>query len=100
VNDLDYRASLKDFNSFVEALSEKLIEVDDTIPELPLKDIVSFAPLLPTGALVHASMKANRPKATFINEHAKQVFRIHRDVRFSKDQTPYKVRISASPRRA
>ncbi|CAD0027982.1 unnamed protein product [Aureobasidium pullulans] len=56
--DADYRSSLKDWNSFVEALTEKLTEIDDTIPELPLKDVV---------------------------------FRIYRDIRFSKDPTPYKV---------
>lgn len=40
MNDPDYRASLQDFNSFIEKLSEKIIEADDTVPELPLKDIV------------------------------------------------------------
>jgi hypothetical protein len=43
VNDPDFRASLADFNSFVEKLSERIIEIDDTIPELPLKDLVSNA---------------------------------------------------------
>lgn len=32
--------ALKDFNSFVEVLQKKLVELDETIPELPLKDIV------------------------------------------------------------
>ncbi|EOD50899.1 hypothetical protein UCRNP2_2339 [Neofusicoccum parvum UCRNP2] len=41
MHDPDYRTSLKDFNSFVERLTEKVIEADDTIPELPTKDIVS-----------------------------------------------------------
>ena len=45
-----------------------IIDVDETIPELPAKDVV---------------------------------FRIHRDIRFSKDPTPYKVnfkfQISSSP---
>ncbi|KAH7064997.1 hypothetical protein B0J12DRAFT_613008, partial [Macrophomina phaseolina] len=40
MHDPDYRTSLKDFNSFVEKLTEKVIEADDTIPELPIKDIV------------------------------------------------------------
>ena len=40
VHDADYRQAQKDFSSFVECLTEKLIEVDDTIPELPAKDIV------------------------------------------------------------
>ncbi|KAI2463861.1 hypothetical protein F4781DRAFT_414981 [Annulohypoxylon bovei var. microspora] len=62
-NDREYRRSLKDWESFVETLTEKIIEVDDTIPELPVKDVV---------------------------------FRIYRDVRFSKDQTPYKPHYSAA----
>lgn len=57
-NDKEYRRSLKDWESFVETLTEKIIEVDDTVPELPIKDVV---------------------------------FRIYRDVRFSKNKTPYKV---------
>ncbi|KAF2773684.1 hypothetical protein EJ03DRAFT_245772, partial [Teratosphaeria nubilosa] len=40
LNDSGFRASEKDWHSFVEALSEKLTEVDDTIPELPVKDII------------------------------------------------------------
>ncbi|KAK4986485.1 hypothetical protein LTR66_007862 [Elasticomyces elasticus] len=41
MHDPDYRASLADFNSFVEQLTHRLIEIDATIPELPVKDIVS-----------------------------------------------------------
>ncbi|KAI9811399.1 MAG: hypothetical protein M1826_003189 [Phylliscum demangeonii] len=57
MNNTDFRTSEKDFESFAEALTEKIIEVDDTIPELPFKDIR---------------------------------FWIYRDIRFSKDLTPYK----------
>ena len=39
VHDADYRQSKKDFDSFVEVLTEKVIEKDDTIPELPPKDL-------------------------------------------------------------
>ncbi|KAF2277632.1 uncharacterized protein EI97DRAFT_396570 [Westerdykella ornata] len=63
VHDPDYRAALNDFTTFLEVLSEKVAEADDTIPELPIKDII---------------------------------FRIYRDVRFSKDQTPYKTYFSAA----
>lgn len=49
---------MTDWNSYVEALTEKIIEADETIPELPVKDVI---------------------------------FRIYRDIRFSKDPTPYKV---------
>lgn len=57
-HDGEYRRALKDWNSFVESTSESVIEADETIPELPVKDLT---------------------------------FRIHRDIRFSKDPTPYKV---------
>lgn len=39
-HDADFRQSWKDFESFVEALTEKIAEVDETIPELPPKDLV------------------------------------------------------------
>lgn len=57
-HDGEYRRALQDWNSFVERATESIIEVDETIPELPVKDVI---------------------------------FRIHRDIRFSKDPTPYKV---------
>ncbi|KAF6834169.1 hypothetical protein CPLU01_05147 [Colletotrichum plurivorum] len=62
-HDGEYRRALKDWNSFVESITEKITEVDFTIPELPAKDLV---------------------------------FRIHRDIRFSKDPTPYKAHFSAA----
>lgn len=40
VHDADFRASEKDWHSFVENMTEKLIEADDTVPELPVKDVV------------------------------------------------------------
>ena len=39
MHDADYRQSKKDFDSFVESLTEKMIEKDETIPELPAKDL-------------------------------------------------------------
>ncbi|KAJ6124417.1 Conserved hypothetical protein CHP02453 [Penicillium samsonianum] len=57
-HDPDYRAAKKDFETFLESLTPKIAEVDATVPELPVKDLV---------------------------------FRIHRDVRFSKNPLPYKV---------
>ncbi|KAL4989474.1 hypothetical protein BDW68DRAFT_156879 [Aspergillus falconensis] len=62
-HDADYRVSKKDWDTFVETLTEKVIEQDSTIPELPAKDLV---------------------------------FRIYRDIRFSKDPTPYKTHFSAA----
>ncbi|KAL3460658.1 hypothetical protein BJX64DRAFT_180356 [Aspergillus heterothallicus] len=62
-HDADYRTSKKDWETFVESLTEKIIEQDGTVPELPAKDLV---------------------------------FRIHRDIRFSKNPTPYKTHFSAA----
>ncbi|KAF7717910.1 Uncharacterized protein PECH_002687 [Penicillium ucsense] len=62
-HDPDYRAAKKDFETFVETLTPKIVEKDGTIPELPVKDLI---------------------------------FRIHRDVRFSKNPLPYKNHFSAA----
>ncbi|EXJ71933.1 uncharacterized protein A1O5_04434 [Cladophialophora psammophila CBS 110553] len=40
IHEVDYRASWKDWESFVETLTEGIIEIDETIPELPPKDLV------------------------------------------------------------
>lgn len=40
-HDADYQAARKDWESFVVSLSEKISEIDSTIPELPAKDLVS-----------------------------------------------------------
>lgn len=38
-----YKAAKSDFESFVESTSKEIVEnVDDTIPELPLKDLVGI----------------------------------------------------------
>src|SRR5947209_18098066 len=39
-HDPDYRTSWNDWLTFVESLTEKIIEKDETIPELPPKDLV------------------------------------------------------------
>ena len=69
VNDPDYRASLKDFDSFIEKLSEKVIEADETVPELPMKDIVSLLdsaiPSLGCG-----SHNSDRPGPSYCDLHA------------------------------
>jgi hypothetical protein len=41
VHDPDFRAAFQDFTTFTEKVSEKVIEADSTIPELPVKDVVS-----------------------------------------------------------
>ncbi|ENI10877.1 hypothetical protein COCC4DRAFT_157077 [Bipolaris maydis ATCC 48331] len=62
LHDPDFRVAFQDFTTFAEKVSEKIIEGDETIPELPVKDI----------------------------------YRIYRDIRFSKDPTPYKTYFSAA----
>jgi hypothetical protein len=76
MHDPDFRQSERDWKSFAECLTTKITEADDTVPELPFKDVVRD--------LVRAS-RACRPT------DREQVFRIYRDVRFSSDPTPYKV---------
>ncbi|KAI4911071.1 hypothetical protein J4E90_007328 [Alternaria incomplexa] len=39
VHDPDFRVSFQDFTTFAEKVSEKIIEADETIPELPVKDV-------------------------------------------------------------
>lgn len=41
MHDADFRQSERDWYSFVEKLTERLTEIDETIPELPVKDVVS-----------------------------------------------------------
>ncbi|BCR84049.1 DUF2461 domain-containing protein [Aspergillus chevalieri] len=53
----EFRRALKDWETFVETITPKVIGFDSNIPELPPKDFI---------------------------------FRIYRDIRFSKDQRPYK----------
>lgn len=40
VHDADYRQSKKNWDEFVEKITEKIVEKDETIPELPAKDLV------------------------------------------------------------
>ncbi|KAH7629861.1 hypothetical protein B0T09DRAFT_137933 [Sordaria sp. MPI-SDFR-AT-0083] len=64
LHDAEYRRSLSDWESWAMSLTDSIVSsVDETIPELPFRDIN---------------------------------FRIYRDIRFSKDPTPYKPHYSAS----
>ena len=38
-NDKEYRRALEDWKSYVLTLQDKVIEADETIPELPFKDL-------------------------------------------------------------
>ncbi|KAK5133140.1 hypothetical protein LTR08_008164 [Meristemomyces frigidus] len=40
MHDADFRASERDWFSFVEKITERLTGIDDTVPELPVKDII------------------------------------------------------------
>ncbi|OQV07714.1 hypothetical protein CLAIMM_12109 isoform 2 [Cladophialophora immunda] len=40
MHEVDYRVSWKDWEGFVETLTERITEIDETIPELPPKDLV------------------------------------------------------------
>ncbi|KAB8337231.1 hypothetical protein FH972_021533 [Carpinus fangiana] len=40
MHDPDYRTSWKDFTDWLECLQEKISEADETVPELPVKDVV------------------------------------------------------------
>ncbi|KAK5687624.1 hypothetical protein LTS10_001764 [Elasticomyces elasticus] len=40
INDAEFRQAEKDWHSFVEKLTERLVEIDDSVPELPVKDVV------------------------------------------------------------
>jgi hypothetical protein len=42
VHDPDFRVAFQDFTTFTEKVSETVIEADETIPELPVKDVVSL----------------------------------------------------------
>ena len=43
VHEVDFRTSEKDFDSFAGCLTEQIIDKDETIPELPVKDIVRLS---------------------------------------------------------
>lgn len=44
VHDAVFRQAEQDWYSYVDKLTEKLIEIDDTVPELPVKDVVCHSP--------------------------------------------------------
>ena len=46
MHDADFRQSERDWHSYVQQLTEKLIEIDDTVPELPVKDVVGLSVVL------------------------------------------------------
>lgn len=69
VHDPDYRVAVQDFNDFIGKLSERIVEIDETIPELPVKDIVSG---LPSSAMLNTY----NPRSTVYIEVREQGQRI------------------------
>jgi hypothetical protein len=93
VHDPDFRVAFQDFTTFTEKVSDKVIEADSTIPELPVKDVVG----------AHAHNIAYRPNVMprsieytevgiFKCLNVRAALTEPKDIRFSKDPTPYKVR--------
>ncbi|KAK9373158.1 uncharacterized protein V1513DRAFT_449996 [Lipomyces chichibuensis] len=39
-HEAEYRAAKKDFDEFIETLSERMTQIDETVPILPLKDVL------------------------------------------------------------
>lgn len=103
MHDPDYRTSLNDWNTFVGVLTKKLIEIDELVPELPTKDLVSTSLHARTGVNDFVESPAKLPEAfcacylliALLTVYNWQTFRIHRDIRFSPDKTPYKVSLQA-----
>ncbi|KAI9854527.1 MAG: hypothetical protein M1824_000292 [Vezdaea acicularis] len=90
LHDPDYKTAKKDWEDFVDVLTERIAEVDETIPELPHKDLVSANEWL--------VLESFLPPFTTVSwaKHGRKTFRIYRDIRFSKDPTPYKTHFSAA----
>ncbi|RMZ74345.1 glycoside hydrolase family 92 [Pyrenophora seminiperda CCB06] len=90
LHDPDFRASFQDFTTFTEKVSEKIIEADGTIPELPVKDVVR------NGDYNTTTMFANTYRSIVYTEVRKGlcvwpcIMLTIQDIRFSKDPTPYK----------
>lgn len=57
MHDPDYRTSQKDFNSFLQALTQTVVEADDTVPELPVRDIVSHGIIIANPRLFYLDNK-------------------------------------------
>ena len=79
----------------MENVSEKMIEADETIPELPTKDVVSSYLVFVTEwhTDVLRSTESIEVRTTNVVQARLELTTI--DIRFSKDPTPYKVRSSS-----
>jgi hypothetical protein len=95
VHDPDYRAALQDFTTFTGKLSEKVIEVDELIPELPVKDVVSTTHT--DASTVLTSDRSIVSTGVYSSQCSIRSNMLNRvDIRFSKDPTPYKTYFSAA----
>lgn len=83
---------------FIQKVSEKIIEADETIPELPVKDVVSrgYVSLLRI-CYYHLHRYSVSIEVCFPFRMTVVLSQTSLDVRFSKDPTPYKVSKTHSP---
>ena len=72
VHDADYRQSKKDFDAFVEKMTEKITEIDETIPELPPKDLVSILHPNPSKYQTRISAETNLTDVPYIPRYTLQ----------------------------
>ena len=101
MNDAEFRQAEKDWHSFVEKLTERLTEIDDTVPELPVKDVVrSSQRRMHLGRSDSPCDRSSESIATFAlgTYQYKSTFLVRPSLtglpcgESSPDPTPYKVR--------
>jgi hypothetical protein len=96
VHDPDFRQSEKDWHGFVEKLTERLVEIDDTVPELPVKDIVRCLVRDPPG---YPTADERHRSSAFIGMSASPKIPPHtRCVFASASKSARGVSVTASPR--
>lgn len=78
---------LQEWYAFIDTLIPKLIDVDDEIPFVKANDVAVSAP----GLFIQID-RSKLTRTTCPLQH-----RINRDVRFSKDKTPYKRNLVSLP---
>lgn len=64
MNDAEFRQAERDWYSLVEKITEKLMEIDETIPELPVKDVVGLLKLV---APTHLADKEHDTSRSFVS---------------------------------
>jgi hypothetical protein len=90
-NDADFRASQTDFETFVAALTTKIVAKDPTVLNAAPKSLVRLSSSISFPFSYPLVSRGFSPVRVILLILVNQIFRIYRDVRFSTDQTPYKV---------